>query len=312
MPRIVYICINTQKPTGGHKMIIRHVEALNDMGFEAVIHTGGANPTPDWLSHSAEFRRNEPLRHDDWLVIPDDATPALRHFAPFPNRKIVFLQNHFLAAENGIGVLTEQEAAPYADFMACSRTVAAWIATYFPGVAVAVVPAFADERLFRPHAAKDRLVVSTPRKREFEVRVIRHAFFARYRPATPFEWGTLVSATEQQVARTFGRAAIFLSLSRFEGLGMTTLEAMACGCLVAGFTGIGGREYATSANGFWVGEDDCDAAAAALAEAAALVDRNDPRVAQMTEAARETAAHWSHQAFLKALEAFWSARVARG
>ena len=53
------------------------------------------------------------------------------------------------------------------------------------------------------------------------------------------------------MARVFGESALFLSLSRFESLGLTTLEALASGCIVAGFTGFGGRDYATACNGWW-------------------------------------------------------------
>ena len=56
-----------------------------------------------------------------------------------------------------------------------------------------------------------------------------------------------------------------------ESVGLTTLEAMASGCVCAGFTGIGGRQYATPDNGFWVDDDDCMAAADALAQAISLV-----------------------------------------
>ncbi len=70
--------------------------------------------------------------------------------------------------------------------------------------------------------------------------------------AAPWRWAVIQNKSEAEVAAIMGQAAIFLSLSRFEGLGMTTLEAMASGCLVVGFTGIGGREYASRTNGFWV------------------------------------------------------------
>jgi len=40
---------------------------------------------------------------------------------------------------------------------------------------------------------------------------------------------------------------------------------MACGCVVAGFTGFGAREFATTQNGFWAEEDDCLECAGQLA-----------------------------------------------
>jgi glycosyltransferase involved in cell wall biosynthesis len=86
---------------------------------------------------------------------------------------------------------------------------------------------------------------------------------------------------------------------------MTTLEAMAAGALCAGFTGIGGLEYATPENGFWVAEDDCEAAADALAEACAIATSGGPELARRLEAGYETARQWSYAAFLRQLEETW-------
>jgi glycosyltransferase involved in cell wall biosynthesis len=86
---------------------------------------------------------------------------------------------------------------------------------------------------------------------------------------------------------------------------MTTLEAMASGCLCAGFTGIGGDEYATPDNGFWAPEDDCEAAADALAEAAAVAAEGGAELARRLEAGFETARAWSYAVFLQRLETVW-------
>ena len=61
---------------------------------------------------------------------------------------------------------------------------------------------------------------------------------------------------EAQVARLLGESEILLSLSQRESLGLVPLEAMSCGCLVAGFHGQGGLEYTSLGNGFWFGSDD--------------------------------------------------------
>jgi glycosyltransferase involved in cell wall biosynthesis len=88
-------------------------------------------------------------------------------------------------------------------------------------------------------------------------------------------------------------------------MSMTILEAMACGCLVAGFTGIGPREYATAMNGLWVGEDDCEAAALALVRACGDADQDEAAAHLIRHAARTTAAQWTHAHFVEALGLFW-------
>jgi glycosyltransferase involved in cell wall biosynthesis len=81
---------------------------------------------------------------------------------------------------------------------------------------------------------------------------------------------------------------------------------MASGCVVAGYTGGGGRDFATPENGFWVAaEDDWEGAADALAEAAEVTATGGPALAQRLEAGRETAHLWSYASFRRALEEVW-------
>jgi glycosyltransferase involved in cell wall biosynthesis len=70
--------------------------------------------------------------------------------------------------------------------------------------------------------------------------------------------------TRQQCADVLRQSAVFASFSHLEGLGLPPLEAAACGCIVAGFTGGGGQDYATPSNGFWVDEGDHEGFAHAL------------------------------------------------
>jgi glycosyltransferase involved in cell wall biosynthesis len=102
-----------------------------------------------------------------------------------------------------------------------------------------------------------------------------------------------------------------------EAVGMTPLEAMASGCMVAGFTGIGGRDFATPENGFWVDEDDVEACADAMAQAADVVATGGVAAARRLDAGHETAARWSYANFRVALEEVWmrlapEARVKNG
>ncbi len=308
MPRIVYFLIETQAPRGGHKVSLRHVEALNELGFNSVARLPPDRTMPAWIQHSASVEIGGDLRDDDILVLPEDATALLKRYAGAPQRKVVFCQNHFSAAAQGLGRLTPDEAGAYRDYMACSRTVALWLSRFMPHDAVEVVPAFADERRFQP-ADKELAIACTPSKRPFEFAAIRTMVSRLYPGPNRWRWDALQAASEVEVASSFGHASVFLSLSRLEGLGMTTLEAMASGCVPIGFAGIGGREYASPTNGLWADEDDLEACADALIRAMALVDRSSNSITQMRMAAEETASRYSHAAFVEALRGFWSTRV---
>lgn len=293
------------RPTGGNKVAFRHVEALNALGYDAVVRQLGGLP-PAWFEHTARWElsngRPDP---DDILVVPEDAAELMAALAAWPNRKVVFCQNPYAAAAQGVGRLAPAAQAQYRTFMACSPGVALWIARYLDHDVVAAVPAFADERLFRP-AAKQRVIAAMPRKRPAELLAIRHMFERLAgAEAAAWRWELIDGRSESETAAALGGAAVFLSLARLEGMSMAIVEAMACGCLTAGFTGIGPREYVTSLNGLWVEEDDCEAAARALLCAVRLADEDAAAAHLMRHAARATAAQWTYAAFVPALEAFW-------
>lgn len=305
MGRIVYLTPYPGSHTGGTKITYRHVETLGALGYDAAVRRPGTSEVARWFRHEAEIEdASRPLGPDDILVLPEDSPETMRRCAELPNRKVIFCQNPYALAGHGLATVEPDVARHYRTFMACSMGVADFIARYFPYDMISVVPAFADERVFRP-ADKRPVIACTPRKRPAELQIIRLMFSRIHPRAADWDWHVLETATEDEVAAAMGEASLFLSLARLEAFSITTLEAMASGCLIAGFTGIGPREYTNPTNGLWVDEDDCEAAAFALARAAGMAEAGGGAAALMRHAARSTAATWSHTNFTQALVRFW-------
>ena len=305
MSKIVYIAPQPRSNTGGNKTIFRHVEALQSLGYDAVVRSPAGFETPTWFNHTAAMEdASRPIVDADILVIAEDVLGVLAHCAGLPNRKVIFCQNPYAFAGYGFASLPDEQRAMYRTFMACNTGAAGLIARYFDYETISVVPAFADNRIFRS-APKVPVIACTPRKRPEEYKVIRYMFTRLYAGPTPWTWEALETATEAETAAAMGRASLFLSLARMEAHSITILEAMASQCLIAGFTGIGAREYTSPVNGFWVDEDDCEAAALALVQAATLADRGGGAAALMRHAAGATAARWSHAGFVETLRSFW-------
>jgi hypothetical protein len=301
MGRIVYLTFPTGAVSGGQKMILRHVEALRDLGFEAVVWRRPNGVIPTWLDHRAPVETGTSFRPGDVLVVPVDAPNALRQLRAGPNPMVVFCQNQFTMASLGVeSVPTE----PAPTFMAVSPTTAAAVRSLYPTARVELVPAFVDEQLFRPGPKRDA-VAYAPRKRPLEARAIRNLLPRLFPAHAGLPWIELEGAHETIVARTLTDSSLFLCLSRLEALGLTPLEAMASGCVVAGFLGVGGADFATAENGFWAPEDDCWAATEALAAAADLVRTGGPALAARVEASLATARAWSSPVFRQALETAW-------
>jgi len=50
--QIFYFCNDHQRPSGGHKLMYRHVDILNDYGLNAHIVHGKRGFVLSWLMHS--------------------------------------------------------------------------------------------------------------------------------------------------------------------------------------------------------------------------------------------------------------------
>ena len=291
---------------GGHKMILRHVETLRSLGFDAVATTGAANVVPGWFRHRAPILTEASIRpENDILVMPDDAADAVRPLAAKPYRMVLFVQGHFNHVAFGQEAVQSFPAGRPPIFMSVSPSVSGLLRRLYPEAQVEMVRGFADERRFRPGVERDLAVAAIARKRPFEAGVIRRLYGQLHPQHADLRWRWIEDAEESLVGQALGQAALFLSLGRLEGLGLTPLEAMASGAVCVGFTGIGGRDYATPENGYWVDEDDCLAAADALAEATALVKAGGAALDAKREAGFETARQWSYAAFREELEATW-------
>ncbi len=94
-----------------------------------------------------------------------------------------------------------------------------------------------------------------PRKRPQEFQLLTDILSSR-RVLDGWDLRTLEQEPEQAVAAELRRAALFVALGREEGFGLPAAEALASGCPVIGFHGMGGRELFGSE--FAVAIEDAD------------------------------------------------------
>jgi glycosyltransferase involved in cell wall biosynthesis len=306
MARIVYLSWPAKEITGGIKMIFRHAEVLREAGFSASVATPDGEP-PTWFETTAPLIPFKQLvANADILVFPENHAGFFKEFASWSNRKVVFCQNQFQVHR---GLADRQD---YADFgvsaIICpSQEVASFCRRRFPDLPVVIVPYPVDRALFRPREPKHIQIAFMPRKRASEAAFIRDLFRAENPAFRAVPWVEITKVSEKQVAQTLGESSVYLSLSRFEAFGLSTLEALSSGCIVAGFTGIGGREYATSKNGFWAPEDDCVVAVEQLVRAVRLSMEGGDRYRDMVESAGATADYYSPARFRERVTTCWKA-----
>lgn len=304
-PRIIYLSWPAKEITGGIKLVFRHVEILREVGFEAIVATPDGQP-PQWFETTAPMTDlSTPIRDDDVLVFPENHHGMLERFSGRPNRKVVFCQNPFMAFR-GLG-----GKESYADFgvsaiLAVSRQTVEFCRQRFPALPAEYVPGFVDRRLFVFQPQKRLQIALAPGKRPHETGFIRDLFCAKHVEFRNVPWVELAGMAEQKVAEILKHSAIYLALSRFEALPLSILEAFACGCVVAGFTGFGAREYTTASNGFWAAEeDDCLDCVAQLARAVHLASTGGSLHSDMLGAAHHVANYYSRERAARRLIGFW-------
>ena len=183
----------------------------------------------------------------------------------------------------------------------------------FPSLPIAIVPSSVDLNIFRFQGQKKLQIAFAPHKRPLEAAFIRDLFRGGGgREHRQIAWIEIAKMSESQVAAALGESALYLSLCRFESFSQSILEAMACGCIVAGFTGIGARQYTTARNGFWAEEDDCVACVEQLRAAVQLITDAGPAYADMLDAGNLTARQHGRDLLGKRVVAFWKGYLETG
>jgi glycosyltransferase involved in cell wall biosynthesis len=302
--RIVYLSWPAGEITGGIKMVFRHVEGLLENGFDAAVATEDGR-APGWFeTHASVIPLTALARDTDILVFPENHHRFLQMYRSWPNRKVIFCQNQF-NVYLGLGGELSYSSFGAMSLLCCGWTVAAYCRRRFPRLKVAVVPNYVDAGVFSPPAKKDLQIAVMPKKRPHEVGFIFDLFRAEHPRLRQVPWVDISNFPEKEVARILGQSAVFLSLCRFEAFSLTLLEAMASGCVTAGFTGFGTRDYVDAQNGFWAQEDDLIECTEQLGRAVRLVTEGGPLLEHMVQHGLDTARYYNREKFVKALVSYW-------
>jgi hypothetical protein len=265
-PRVFYLCPDYQEPSGGIRVMYRHVDLLNAAGIEAAVLHRERGFECRWFEHSTRVvaAPDVVLGAADVLVVPEVYGPFLDQLPRVP-RLVAFNQNAYLTWEH----LPAERRPRYEIFeatMTVSADSAAILRFAFPDLAVSIVPVAVDPALFHPDdAAVGRRIATMPRKRPEDLGLIERLLGERM---AGWDLMRIEGVGEREAAAAMRAAPIFLSLGRREGFGLPAAEAMASGAYVVGFPGFGGRELFDPSCSTPI--EDGDVAAAAFALDAAM------------------------------------------
>jgi hypothetical protein len=312
-PAVYYLAPHPTTPRGGVRNIYRHVDQLAAIGIPAAVVHAKRGFRATWFAnetrvlHSAEVT----LGPRDVLVVPECYGPGL-HRLPAGVRVVIFNQGVYHTFDR-IAFESTDPGAPYATLgdlvaiLTVSHDSAELLRYAFPKLPVQLARNVVDGAVFHPGPNRPgRRIAYLTHRRTPEREQLLHVLRARG-VLDGWELVPIAGRTEQETAAMMRGSAVFLSFSEREGFGLPPAEAMASGCHVVGYTGMGGRDFFDPAYCTPVPDSDLLGFARAVEEARAAYDADPTAFAKSGQAASEhILSTYSAQRLREELSAFYS------
>jgi Glycosyl transferases group 1 len=243
--RIFYYCYRHNKPTGGQKHTYRHVDILNQYGFDAAAFHPGRAFRLTWFENNtrvisySQFARS--FDSDlDFVVLPEDLGLEI---CAFPGRKVIFNKNIFYGFRcYGTSRCTSYpyQSPDVIAALTVSEHNRAHLQFAYPHLLVERVYLEIQPDIFRFSRLRDKKAqIACVQKAPESLLSLYHTVQSRslsgLNNAGIFNWEFLGEKSETKTALILRESLLFVFLSVAEGLGRMPLEAMASGCLVAAY-----------------------------------------------------------------------------
>lgn len=244
---LYYLAPCETAPSGGVRVIYRHVDLLNELGIPAAVLHDQTGFRSNWFENSTRIVATDEveLHPDDILVVPEFYGAGL-HGAPRGVRVIVFNQGAYHTFDH-VDRQATAPGAPYAGvpdligILTVSDDSERLLGYAFPDLPILRARPVVDGDLFHPGPEPGgRRLAFTQSRRPAEREQLLHLLRAR---GIDWELAPIAGRSEAEVAGILRASSIFLSFSDRDGFGLPPAEAMASGCFVIGFTGGGGEEF---------------------------------------------------------------------
>jgi len=246
-------------PAGGGKQAYRHIDVLNQLGFDAYF----AHPTPGfrytWFDNQTRIVQSDSLEltADDFLLYGELVSDVPEIKGRDRCGHVIYCQNDYNVMSGfGMDLMKIRGHFHNAAAVLCvSENSERNLRFIFPSANVMRVRYSFDRNPWGFCGDKSKVMAFMPRKGGNLIGAAGALAKLRW---IPQGWTVypIDGASEGEVANILKRCAVFLSLSEREGFGMPPAEAMACGCVVVGFTGFAGAEYMIPGISFPVQDGD--------------------------------------------------------
>lgn len=314
------------KPTGGVTVLRQLADILHQSGRETcLVARDRSGWRPEGLADAAPVIEWDDLHlksGDVWLV-PEGWVNALSPGLDAGACCLNYVQN-WAYLFSSLPENVRWTDLPV-EFLAVSDPVAWFVKEATHRDAPVLRPGIDRTLFFAPDSRpKGRITVAyMPRKNKAVAAQIKSIFEHRNAPGT-VRWLPIDGLPASGVADALRAAHIFLMTGYPEGCPLPPLEAMACGCLPVGFTGLGGWDYMRQAqlmprhtpwlplrevpwtgNGLWCADGDALDAALCIEEAIALLNQGGAPLDAILQAGQDTANAYSTDQQRQSVLAVW-------
>jgi hypothetical protein len=309
--RIVFFLAPFTVPFGGVATILDHVRVLSKNGMSAWV-AMPEQPALDFYQTEAPtiiYRDSLKVFEDDICVFPEGLLSYTHAVNGRPAKRLMFCQNQYYLP------FSSRPELGFSEFnldgvIASSLAVQSCLEDLYGLVNIPLIPYAIDPSTYARESNKNRQIAFMPRKLGNYVPFIQATFVRMYPDYSDVSWVAIHQMTRREAAKALSESAIFLSLSEKESFGLPPLEAMASGCVVAGFHGDGGREYMNEGNGWWAETGDWRACVHGLAAALETFDKGGEELEGYHRRAMQTVEAYSVEIMEEKLLAYWRHELA--
>ena len=252
-----------QKPIGGIKQLHRISEILSLCGFSSRLIQESSSFRPSWFSSNVDTISKDEFFNSitldplvDVLILPETYIPVVHTIVDEHIPRIIFNQN----SSYTFGMKASQFYKPSAisSLYSFPSIKQVWCVSHhdrrflsrsfsLPLERVRLITNALDVQFSNLNVAKKRQIVYMPRKNKEDSSVVIELL--NNSELVP-SWSVkpIINLSHEKVIELMRESLIFLSFGFPEGFGLPVAEAMACGCAVVGYDGLGGRELYHHAN----------------------------------------------------------------
>lgn len=248
MSRIFYFCPDASQPSGGIKTLYRHVHRLGHAGLDAyIVHQKqgfqltwhGYDVPVVWLADRPQFAP------DDVLVFPEVMLNYARQTQQFAGTRVVIALS-WLPSYSRLQPGERWQDLGIQHVLTKSPHIQRFL-QWSMDLETTLIPEFVDPIRYRHAPEQKRLEVTYMTRKDNSGEWLRGALTRKGSPFDRFSWTALHNMDEETYAAHLRRSAVYLPTTMQEGMNVSALEAMACGCLVVGYAGVGGGDYMVGA-----------------------------------------------------------------